>query len=730
MASSSGSSISGFDRWVQDHNGLPTSAQQIELVKHLFKDIDSPSYVNDVAASSFRLVSWNGVTASWFLNVFMKIREVQVLRSFGCRMWFVRNVCITAILRRRGVTSNGSVIDHIDQLKLETEDEKTHEGDKICEEASVFISYTGQISLDEFCSLISHSTLAGKHLWMDLICVCQFSWTERKDEDMKTFKKGFMYQLREKIGHIGSTALLMNRWDDLMLTLGKIWVLWEIYSTANAKASLDVLLTDSEAEQYFQKVFSTEEGMTKLDASVAKVDVRNATSYVPEDQILILGLMEDDGVFNVNSTVLSCMRNWFVAKANQFCNDLEEKGEDNEQYVGTLIQLHMRYGQLEDVLRMSEHRMNRMNSLFGPNEDVALMSSVKHALSLVFDGTPSSLSRAESLLLDVLQKCEEKFDGDNDITISAYTALKSVLTMQRRPERAETYIRKAISGQTLLHGQEHPLTIKLNEDLLQIQSDESHIPVYEETLLKQRKENEKRLGTKHHETVSTITDLACYYETENRLSDAARLYSELLRTNIEQLGLEHTETILAIKALAAVHLKNEDYTEAEKRFSEALSIEQRVLGPGHRTSLTTMSYLIETLDDSGRHVEAERLSQELLRIAEDKLGKQDSDTLAYEQNHAHMLFSVDKDAEAVSLFRVSLDKHRSIYGEEDERTVRVLANLGFIVAQRGSYEEGIEMVQRAATLAGDCQSSDSIGLYVNDMVLALKEDKNVTEGGL
>lgn len=602
--------------------------------------------------------------------------------------------------------------------------------ERISEEASVFISYTGEISLDEFCSLISHSNVAKKHLWMDLICVCQFSWTERKDEDMKTFKKGFMYQLREKIGHIGCTALLMNRWDDLMLTLGKIWVLWEIYSTANANASLDVLLTDYEAEQYFQKVFSTGEGMTLLDDSVAKLDVRNATSYVAEDRIMILGLMEDDGVFNVNSTVLSCMRDWFVAKADQFCNDLAQSGEDIELYIAPLIQLHMRYGKVEDVLQMSKQRMDRMSSLYGPNHEAALRSTVKHALALVFDGTPSSLSQSESILLDVIEKCQEKFDGDLDNTISAYVGLKSVMNMQRRPERAEAYIRKAISAQTILHGPEHTLTIELNEELLQIQSDEKHIPAYEQKLLKERKENEQRFGTKHHETVRTLTDLACYYETEDRLSDAARMYSELLHTKIEQLGLEHTETILAMKALAVVHLKNEDYKQAEKQFSQALAIEQRVLGPSHRTTLDTMSDLIETLDDSENYVEAERLSEERLRIAEDKLGKEDSNTLAYEQNYAHILFSVDKEAEAESLLRVSLHKHRSAFGEEDERTIRVLANLGFMMAQRGSYEEGTEIVNRAATIAEESRSTDSIGLYVNDLLLELQEGKNGAKGGV
>ena len=78
--------------------------------------------------------------------------------------------------------------------------------------------------------------MKGRFLWMDTLCVDQFAWTECDTDEMREFKLNFMVELRRRVASIGYTTLMLDKWNDLMLCLGKIWVLWEIYATVDGGA--------------------------------------------------------------------------------------------------------------------------------------------------------------------------------------------------------------------------------------------------------------------------------------------------------------------------------------------------------------------------------------------------------------------------------------------------------------------------------------------------------------
>lgn len=750
MESTSLAEETEFDAWIKRHNGAPPVTAQIKLAESLCdrsssnaqahnhipalfsRDSDRTSSSNPCA--EFPLVSWKGVTPRWFQQVFMGTREMEMFQSFGCRMWFVRNRCITEMLRRRGVTSNGSIVDHIPKLVTNmshssSEDYEDGNGgggvDGIAKEASCFISYTGEMSLSQFNELIGHESLVGKQLWMDLICVCQFSWTERKDDEMMQFKEGFMYELRERIGSIGTTALLVRRWDDMMATLGKIWVLWEIFSTASGKTVLDVLLTDSEETRFIKDVVCARGGMERIDDSISKVDANNAWSFVPEDRLMILRLMEKtDGVFNVNKTVLRCLRTWFIKKAEEFYYHLEQKGENVDLYRGALISLYMSFGDITEAVRLGREKIDSCSAKLGPDHEATLTTMSQLALTLSYDGTPSSLEEAEALLKEVLRKCEAQFGEDHDISVGAHQFLANLMNQWRRLDEAESYMRKAISSQERLHGSTHPNTITAQEELREILWEKEDTTEDEERQFKKLHEIRAELGPKHPKTLETTTALANYLELQDKLSEAERLYREVMRTMTEQLGVESPLRLTAVKSLASVLHREDKLDAAESLFREALVIEQKNLGEAHGTTLDTMNELCSVLSDKGQHEEADHLSSQCMVISEKSLGKDHHDTLAFAHNRAHWLFEQGKGEEAERLLRTVFDRHRSSLGESHPDTIRVAAHLGAMVAQLGNFDQGVSIVGEAVENATRSLEEDhSMIIYAKDILDALQKNR-------
>lgn len=205
-------------------------------------------------------VVWEGIAVDWFHSVFMQTAEMKVFSNFGCRMWFLRNFGIQEILLRRG----GKPGPLIDQLHLFEENDAGAEGANASKsKATTFISFTGSYSIEHFASLLRHDHLVKHHVWIDSFCVDQFEWTERKDEKMIAFKEGFMFRLREKIGGIERTALMLDSWDHLMSTLGQIWVIWEMFLTADTNTDLVVLLHPNEQHRFQTECFDSKNDIGK-----------------------------------------------------------------------------------------------------------------------------------------------------------------------------------------------------------------------------------------------------------------------------------------------------------------------------------------------------------------------------------------------------------------------------------------------------------------------------------
>ena len=222
-ATSGHQTISEFDACVDypKETGTPKAEQQKLAMTLLGSNNDDLWYDPNVSSTLQDLVSWKGIHVTWFQRCFMETPEVQRLVKFGCRMWFVRNVCTTLLLRAKGVHSD-SMVQHLQKFAATNNDESSSMEKPSKNNATAFVSYTGAYTLEHFAELINHPSLSGHYAWIDAFCVDQFVWTERNDDEMRDFKDSFLGQLGEKIQLVEYTTLMLHEWDSLMETLRQI----------------------------------------------------------------------------------------------------------------------------------------------------------------------------------------------------------------------------------------------------------------------------------------------------------------------------------------------------------------------------------------------------------------------------------------------------------------------------------------------------------------------------
>lgn len=338
-----------FQEWLDNlssDGAKTTTKQQLEFAHTLYETIgDSPTLqstqyydpemtMRDSSIEQF--VRWKGIRVDWLLDHFFQLPYLKRLSEYACPMWFVRKVCMTELLNQHSVAS-GAVVDHIVD---------TFSGDEqdVSACATVFVSYTGRYNICGFQTILEQ--LRGEYIWIDIFCVDQFAWNRRKDDDtVAIFANMLLDRLSENIRKIGRTALIIERWDDIKYTLNQIWVLWEVFSTVEAESNFDILLTQDEAQRYYDALLDGSESLRNTTDILSDIHSNHALSANPIEQHQVKLRMQslEGGLHNVDTTVTQKTRQWLIDSARRYLESLElETGGWNQ-----LIQVgYLNFGQL------------------------------------------------------------------------------------------------------------------------------------------------------------------------------------------------------------------------------------------------------------------------------------------------------------------------------------------------------------------------------------------------
>lgn len=555
------------------------------------------------------VVRSEGIHVQWLRQVFLSLPEIQAYLEFDCRMWFVRTAGVMDLLQRRGVRRGGCLLDHLDCVSGGLT--RLSDGRPVTGTATTFVSLTGNFTLRHFVDILLEQ-LPNEYVWIDTLCVDQFAWTQRKDDAFIEFKQQFMHSLQDRIGSIGKTALILNRWDDVMEPLSRVWVVWEVFCTVQASVDFKVLITDDEKERFWSSVVQSPTMNETILGVYSGIDVRNASASKKSDYEAILSLVENGsfgGTASVNQQVVQKMREWMVDLALGW---YQQASADTPGY--PLL-------------------CNNIANLLLNSTDEATNDELKLIRSIYDTG---------------LHHAMEQFGPTHPTTL---TIIHNMVRVVKDSETRNKSCRMACEGRKAILGPWHRNTLSSISSSAQLLADEGSLEEAIKLMREVVEAGEKHIGVADVYVLTWTSRLARFLFDQGRLIEADELLTLVVNRKEENSLIDyHTNTLGVVK----LELGNAKQAEDLFRSSHRKSI---VLGSATTfSSLLAMGNIAKAMCKQGRVQEAMTLQHDVYSKCVDSLGEHKEYTLLSLQNLAWMHHESGNCDAAEEIYQDSLER--------------------------------------------------------------------------
>lgn len=205
------------------------------------------------------------------------------------------------------------------------------------------------------------------------------------------------------IRQIGHTVLVLQPWF-APLALTRSWCLWEIFSTLDAGAPLEVLLPPAEAVELHSKLNTQFDAVT---TALSQIDTRRAVAKEPTDKAMIDAAVRasDGGFFAVNSRILERLREWLLQQTLIVAGErAAEHGEAAPEALAArsnLARMLRLLGHTAEAVKLCRELAEAVGKAHGERSPQALAAHAAHADALMASGDIwRALSQLRSILKD------------------------------------------------------------------------------------------------------------------------------------------------------------------------------------------------------------------------------------------------------------------------------------------------------------------------------------------
>jgi serine/threonine protein kinase/Tfp pilus assembly protein PilF len=202
------------------------------------------------------------------------------------------------------------------------------------------------------------------------------------------------------------------------------------------------------------------------------------------------------------------------------------------------------------------------------------------------------------------------------------------------------------------------------------------------------------LGERHHNTLTSMHELAELYRYQGEYAKAETLYVQTLEIQRRVLGEANQDTLDTMDTLAQLYDGEGKYAPAEPLFLKALEGKRRTLGEEHRDTLASMNNLALHYWSQGKYAQAEPLYVKALEVQQRLLGDDHPDTLEGMNNLAALYQSQSRYAESEPLFIKALEGQRRVLGEDHPTTLNTMNNLAVTYGFQGKYTQAESLLAR------------------------------------
>jgi len=247
-----------------------------------------------------------------------------------------------------------------------------------------------------------------------------------------------------------------------------------------------------------------------------------------------------------------------------------------------------------------------------------------------------------------------------------------------------------------------------------------------ETVFEWRREN---LGEDDHDTLESMHAVAFISNMLDRHSEALKLYEKLYELRKKKLGEHHRDSLMTLHNIAFTYEKLGEYVKARDIFIDVLKVREELFGYEDRDTVATAECLIQVYSDMRDGNSEIALREKLYDIRRNSDGKmrfepiEDLYDITAACNKYMFSFKARKYAlecfllhikelglshkrtlktlDMLSLAYIRLDEYKKscaldrvrykifseLYGEKDEKTLRVLEEQGYAYIEYKDYEK-------------------------------------------
>ncbi|KAK3288827.1 hypothetical protein CYMTET_3707 [Cymbomonas tetramitiformis] len=526
--------------------------------------------------------------------------------------------------------------------------------------ATVFVSHAWRYLFSEF----TETVLALEHteeqpedifLWIDVFCVNQHKTAER---DFAWWSTTF----REAVRDIGHTLVVLLPFSH-PVPLARAWCLFEIFSTVDTSARLDLRIGTSEEKKFITEL---SEGRFDFDSWAAAVNLEDAEAWDPHDRMQIMDAVHASvGFVGLNTCVMEAMRDWLVVQGRQALWAMSEPNRSSSELVVNLSRLLHKQGKNAEAEPLCRAALEARRANLGAEHPDTLRC---HNLLAKLMSLQRS-TEAEALYREVVE-CRRKILGaDHMETLDSISGLAQVLSFSGRDSEAEPLLREVLNGKRDQLGADSVHTLASGNNLANLLLKKGHFesaePLFREVLAGRR----AKLGARHPETLASMNNLANLLKDQKVThNEAESLFREALDGRRAKLGVRHSLTLATMANLANLLTAQGKLQEAELLYSEALQGRLGALGESHPQTLASMNDFARFLLKRGKLGEAERLYRKALEGAGIRFGANHPSTLDAVVAHAKVLQQCGELDQAELLFRKALKGWSDMFGAGHSKT--------------------------------------------------------------
>jgi len=347
------------------------------------------------------------------------------------------------------------------------------------------------------------------------------------------------------VAEFGHTVLVLTPWDD-PVPLKRSWCLWEILSSLESGARLDIRLHAREKERFAQALRRNDDSVL---TNMSRIDVAKAEAWSQEDQANILAAVHETegGVSGVNAVIQAKMRDWLAQSGRELGRGGTKEDLDDTYRVAGLLSGQ---GKLEEAEGLYRRALEGYRAHLGPTDPLTIICT--NTLATVLNDQGKSEEGAP-LQRAALEGLESRLGPRHPETLTAYNNMGLLLWKLQELEEAERMYRQALEGREAVLGPAVMETLNVVSNLAVLLRKKGVMDEAMPLMHRALEGYEAVLGPAHPKVADSHYNLAQFYEDSDCAVSAKHM--KLAVEKYEQCygrGHSKTETARGLADLYAM----------------------------------------------------------------------------------------------------------------------------------------------------------------------------------